>query len=111
MAPLDQILYQGVIPGDAFNPVFRDIVGPAVPNVDDIGDIPFHQGAYQRRSHAPAIPFGPGVLKNPVVGRRQGICQPFRRCLMAMEHHLRKRLHCQSAGYISGSGAAHSVTD
>ena len=58
-------------------PFSRDIVGPAVPNVDDIGDIPFHQGAYQRRSHAPAIPFGPGVLKTRLLAAAKAFVSCF----------------------------------
>ena len=117
--PRDQHLHQGVVTADLLNLPVVDVIAAAIPYVDHIGLLVQQQCRHQGGPHPTILLIGAGELVDVGVGLVTGLAEqlgtvllPLRDPILAQLLQFRsKTLHCNGAGHIARSSAAHTVAD
>ena len=114
VTPGHHVLHNGVVPGQAGDPVLIDVIGPAIADVQQIGHIVHDEHRHHGSAHTPAVRVSAGTAENSGIGRGRSLAQDRRRASFVTGLHalqgVHEGLHCDQAGNIASLCAAHAVT-
>ena len=77
LSPLDQIFHQGVVPGNPADLAPGNVIGPAVPLVENSGLPLPGQHRHQSGAHSGTVRIRAGPVVHRPVGLDSGLLQPF----------------------------------
>jgi hypothetical protein len=114
LSPQDQILHHGMVSCDPPDSLVRDMIGAAVPDVNDMDMVTQQQRGYQGGPHPLTVRIREASGKNQMVGFLGGGCQDSLRLTcpnrLFSRKHPAERIHSHRACNAARPGAAHSVT-
>ena len=113
--PRHHVLHHRVVPGQAGDPVFIDVIGPAVSDVEQISGLLHHQGRHHSGAHAAAVRVSDGPVIDCRIGGLRGPRKNggWPRLAIAIRLHalqgVHEGFHGDETGDIARLGPAHPV--